>query len=182
MNNRQLSWTSKYNNNHFIIASRAYFQQSPTCSRVNNLVHITMWLQWIQHPSALIISCLWESLLVNGSGPFRSMCALQISTSSCRCSYHALFGTIPNNCSTIRIRFTTQSHLSVKVCIDVTLYDDLFYHLHNREKSLSPLVTKDNFDRCPVIHFWITLVPLDWLMARHTSGAVHSIAYCRAYI
>ena len=27
MNNRQLSWTKKYNNNHFIIASRAYFQQ-----------------------------------------------------------------------------------------------------------------------------------------------------------
>ena len=27
MNNRQLSWTRKYNNNHFIIASRAYFQQ-----------------------------------------------------------------------------------------------------------------------------------------------------------
>ena len=44
MNNRQLSWTRKYNNNHFIIASRAYFQQSPTCTRVNNLVHITMWL------------------------------------------------------------------------------------------------------------------------------------------
>ena len=27
LNNRQLSWTRKYNNNHFIIASRAYFQQ-----------------------------------------------------------------------------------------------------------------------------------------------------------
>ena len=51
--------------------------------------------------------------------------------------------------------------ISVKVCIDVTLYDELFYHLHNREKFLSPLVTKDNFDRCPVIHSWITLVPLD---------------------
>ena len=51
--------------------------------------------------------------------------------------------------------------ISFKVCIDVTLYDELFYHLHNREKFLSPLVTKDNFDRCPVIHFWITLVPLD---------------------
>ena len=29
MNNRQLSWTRKYNNNHFIIVSRAYFQQIP---------------------------------------------------------------------------------------------------------------------------------------------------------
>ena len=30
-------------------------------------------------------------------------------------------------------------HISVKVCIDVTLYDELFYNLHNREKFLSPL-------------------------------------------
>ena len=26
--------------------------------------------------------------------------------------------------------------ISVKVCIDVTLYDEVFYHLHNRENSL----------------------------------------------
>ena len=26
--------------------------------------------------------------------------------------------------------------ISVKVCIDVTLYDELFYHIHNRENSL----------------------------------------------
>ena len=26
--------------------------------------------------------------------------------------------------------------ISVKVCIDVTLYDELFYRLHNRENSL----------------------------------------------
>ena len=26
--------------------------------------------------------------------------------------------------------------ISVKVCIGVTLYDKLFYHLHNRENSL----------------------------------------------
>ena len=26
--------------------------------------------------------------------------------------------------------------ISVKVCIGVTLYDELFYHLHNRENSL----------------------------------------------
>src|SRR3989337_1244169 len=38
MDNKGLSRTRKYNNNHFIIASRAYFQQSPTCTRVNNLV------------------------------------------------------------------------------------------------------------------------------------------------
>ena len=26
--------------------------------------------------------------------------------------------------------------ISIKVCIDVTLYVELFYHLHNRENSL----------------------------------------------
>ena len=29
-------------NNYLIIASRAYFLQSPTCTRVYNLVHIVM--------------------------------------------------------------------------------------------------------------------------------------------
>ena len=43
MNNKHLSWYKEINNN-FIIASREYFLQSPTCTRVNNLVHIAMWL------------------------------------------------------------------------------------------------------------------------------------------
>ena len=47
--------------------------------------------------------------------------------------------------------------ISVKACIDVTLYDELFNHLDNREKFLSPLVTKDNFDHCLVVQSWITL-------------------------
>ena len=42
MNNKHLSWNNEINNN-FIIASRAYFLQSPTCTRVNNLVHIAVW-------------------------------------------------------------------------------------------------------------------------------------------
>ena len=29
----------EYDNNHFIIASRVYSLQSPTCTRVNNLVN-----------------------------------------------------------------------------------------------------------------------------------------------
>ena len=29
----------EYDNNHIIIASRAYYLQSPTCTRVNNLVN-----------------------------------------------------------------------------------------------------------------------------------------------
>ena len=47
---------------------------------------------------------------------------------------------------------------------------------------MSFVYSKDNFDHCPMIHSWIILVPLDWLMARHTSGAVHNIAYYRAYV
>ena len=67
--------------------------------------------------------------------------------------------------------------IGVKACIDVTLYDELFITSIIEKYSLSPIVTKDNFDRCPVIHSWTTLVPLDRIMARHTSGAVHSMAY-----
>ena len=41
MNNKHLSWYKEINNN-FIIASRAYFLQSPTCTRVNNLDYTVM--------------------------------------------------------------------------------------------------------------------------------------------
>src|SRR3954470_22085374 len=48
-----------YNNNIFIIASRAYFQQSPTCTRVNNLVYI--WQQSNTHGTkVLIMFCSWN--------------------------------------------------------------------------------------------------------------------------
>ena len=67
--------------------------------------------------------------------------------------------------------------IGVKACIDVTLYDELFITSIIEKHFLSPLVTKDNFDRCLVIHSWITLVPLDRLMARHTAGVVHIMAY-----
>ena len=40
--------------------------------------------------------------------------------------------------------------ISVKVCIGVTLYDELFYHLHNRE--IYPYSSKDNLDPYPVIY------------------------------
>ena len=41
MNNKHLSWYKEINNN-FIIVSRAYFLQSPTCTRVNNLDYTVM--------------------------------------------------------------------------------------------------------------------------------------------
>jgi len=68
--------------------------------------------------------------------------------------------------------------IGVKACIDVTLYDEIFITSIIEKYFLSPLVTKDNLDRYPLIHSWITLVPLDRIMTRHTSGAVHSMAYC----
>ena len=59
-------------------------------------------------------------------------------------------------------------HMFITACIIVTLYDELFITSIIEKYFLSSQVTKDNFDRCPVIHSWITLVPLDRLMARHT--------------
>ena len=50
--------------------------------------------------------------------------------------------------------------ISVKVRIDVTLYEELLF-TSIIEKILSPLGTKDKFDRCHVIHSRITIVPLD---------------------
>ena len=51
------------------------------------------------------------------------------------------------------------------------------YHLHNRETF--PYSTKDNFDRCPVIHSWITIVPScqTYSEVHDRSGTQHSILY-----
>jgi hypothetical protein len=38
--NINIIMNKEYDNNNIIIASRAYFLQSPTCTRVNNLVNI----------------------------------------------------------------------------------------------------------------------------------------------
>ena len=80
---------------------------------------------------------LVTDVIVNGSKPFRFVCALQISMSSCRCSYHALLElfqiTVLLYESGLLLRII---QISVKDCIGVTLYDELFYHLHNRENSL----------------------------------------------
>ena len=53
--------------NHFIIASRAYSQQSPTCTRVNNLVYIFS----IQHSWSLSVDhvCSWKrACILKNSG------------------------------------------------------------------------------------------------------------------
>ena len=50
--------------NHFIIASWAYSQQSPTCTRVNNLVYIFS----IQHPWSLVLI-----MFARGRGSVRAL-------------------------------------------------------------------------------------------------------------
>ena len=112
-------------------------------TRFNNLVHIAMWLRpkkW---------SCFaCERSLVKGSVTFRAVCILQIFY-----VYNALHGATLANCyhfqyvSRLRLRVIW---ISVKTCIDVTLYDEPFCHLHNRETY--PYSTKDNYDRCLVIY------------------------------
>ena len=71
---------------------------------------------------------LVRDVIVNGSESFRSVCGLQISMSSPRCSYHVLFGAIPNNFllyeSSLLLRIIW---ISVKVRIDVTLYEELLF-------------------------------------------------------
>ena len=64
-----------------------------------------------------------------------------------------------------------------KACINITLYDELFYHLHNRE--IFPQSSKDNFDRCQVIYSQITIVLPCQNHAKvyNRSGTWHSILY-----
>ena len=143
MNNKYLSWNKEINNN-FIIASRAYFLQSPTCTGVNNLVHIVMWFNSNSSHLYVISShrhvtntqrVLLESIicrscfacgrsLVNGSVTFRVVCIFQIFY-----VYNALHGATLANCS--HFQYVSRSKLrviwiGVKACIDVTLYDELF--------------------------------------------------------
>ena len=49
--------------------------------------------------------------------------------------------------------------IGVKACIDVTLYAELFITSIIKKHVL--IYSKDNFDRCPMIHSWIILVTLD---------------------
>ena len=150
MNHRQLSWTRKYNNNQFIIASRAYFQQSPTCTRVNNLVHIAMWLTLTGHiamwPTSkeftsvtkLVHIIMWLRLnefwvwscFSCERGFSQRVCNIQIRMYFANFYVNnALHGATLANCShfqyvsRLRLRVT---RIGVKACIDLTLYTELF--------------------------------------------------------
>jgi hypothetical protein len=47
----------EYDNNHFIIASRAYFLQSPSCTRVNNLVYTCVYNTDGIHVLSIRVAC-----------------------------------------------------------------------------------------------------------------------------
>ena len=65
MNNRQLSWTRKYNNNHFIITSRAYFQQNLQSKSKCRKVSSTYWSQFGQNLSSKCMPLLVNIYLVS---------------------------------------------------------------------------------------------------------------------
>ena len=70
--------------------------------------------------------------------------------------------------------------IGVKACIDVTLYAELFITSITKKHFLIPL--RIIFDRSPVIHSWITLVPPCQTRgkAHIRCGTQHGILY-RAY-
>ena len=99
-----------------------------------------------------------ERDLSQWSATFRSVSSLQIYMSYCTMLHLELFQmAAPLYVSGLLLRVV---RIGVKACINVTLYDELFITSIIKKYFLSPLVTKDNLDRCPVIHSWITLVPL----------------------
>ena len=110
-------------NNNFIIASRAYFLRSPTFTRVNNLVHITMWFNTNIHICMWLIPIvhivMWSTpigftrvnnlvhiamwlrpkeyygmIMFCSSVTFRAVCILQIFY-----VYNSLHGDTPGKCS-----------------------------------------------------------------------------------
>ena len=60
MNNRQLLWTRKYNNNHFIIVSRAYFQHgdchATDAQRAISVWKLNMKTKWV----CIQLACSWR--------------------------------------------------------------------------------------------------------------------------
>ena len=155
--------------NILLIASRVYFQQSPTCTRVNNLVHIAMWLTpnefW-----GLIMFCLWERFQSTGlqhSDPYvlcKSLCHTVDAATTLHLELFQM--TAPLYVSGLLLRVIW---IGVKACIDVTHYDELFIISIIEKHFLSPPVTKDNLTAVSDLvldHFGTSFARH---MARHTA-------------
>ena len=81
--------------------------------------------------SGLVMLCLCERLLVNGSEPFRTVCftniyVIFVDATTRYLEPFQIIALLYESGLLLRV-----IRISVKVCIDVTLYDELFYHLHN---------------------------------------------------
>jgi hypothetical protein len=81
--NINIIMNKKYDNNNIIIASRAYFLQSPTCTRVNNLVilvPLTSMAFWCYSYALHMVNFIY------GFDTFRSVC-ICISFASARITH-----------------------------------------------------------------------------------------------
>ena len=137
-------------------------------TRVNNLVHISMWLipkEWS------FFAC--ERNLVNGCATFRAVCILQIFY-VCNALHGASLANFSHFWYVSRSRLRV-IQIAVKACMDITLYDELFYHSITDKYFLSPLRI------ILTVVQWSTprslLYPLARIMLRYTIGLVHGITY-----
>ena len=137
-------------------------------TRVNNLVHIAMWLT----PKRAIMICLWEKFS-------QRVCHIQSRMYFANFYvYNALHEATLGNFS--HFQYVSRSRLrviqiGVKACIDVALYDELFISSITEKHILIPLriiLTAVQWSTPGSL-----LYPLAKLMARYTIGLVHNIAY-----
>ena len=140
-------------------------------TRVNNLVHIAMWLT---PKSTKVWSCF--SCEINFS---LRVCNIQIRMYFANFYvYNALHGATLANC--YHFQYVSRSRLrviqiGVKACIGVTLYDERFITSITEKYFLSPLrIILTNVQ-------WSTPRSLLYSLAKHmvgyTIGLVHSMAY-----
>ena len=140
-------------------------------TRVNNLVHIAMWLTPKEY-WGVIMFCLWEKFS-------QRVCHIQIRKYFANFYVNnALHGATLANCS--HFQYVSRLRLrviwiSVKTCIDVTLYDEPFVTSIIEKHILIPLRIILTAVQ------WSTprsqLYSLDKLLVRYTIGLVHNMAY-----
>ena len=129
-------------------------------TRVNNLVHIAMWLTPKEY-WGVIMFCLWEKF-------GQRVCHIQIRKYFANfCVNNALRGATLANCS--HFQYVSRLRLwviwiSVKTCIDVTLYDEPFVTSIIEKHILIPLrIILTNIQ-------WSTPRSLLYSLAKHMAG------------
>ena len=157
----------------------AMWPTSKEFTSVIKLVHIIMWLR-LNEFWGLIMFCLWE-VLVKGlqhSDPYVLCKSLGYIVNVASTLHLKLFQMVaPLYVSGLLLRVI---QIGVKACINVTLYVKLFITSIIEKHILIPLriILTAIWWSTP----WSPLYSLARHVARHTSGAVLRIAYCRAYV